>query len=217
MFQTIWVKFTQNHYTGVNKDTNEGAKTVRFYSLDTDVLVLAIRRFPNLAANTCMVTGTGQKRREISIRVMHDALGPSKAAALPGFHTLTGVDITRKFGGKGKITYWKVFEQLDNDDAIVRALTQLGVAETISESTISALEAFVCKLYIAGTKLTNETDARWWLFKRKQAQAESMPPTKAAQLPTLSGAHYQAMIWYNDIVANPEIPSPQIYGWNLVD
>ncbi|KAG1669548.1 DNA mismatch repair protein Msh3 [Nymphon striatum] len=31
------------------------------------------------------------------------------------------------------------------------------------------------------------------------------------------GAHYQAMIWYNDIVANPKPSSPQSYGWNLVD
>ncbi len=155
--------------------TNNGASSVRIYSPDTDVLVLAISLFPNLAVDTCMVTGTGQKQREIPIRVIYNALGPAKAAALPGFHALSGADITGKFGGKGKITCWKVFEQLDNDDDIVDALTQLGATETISESTISALEACVCKLYITGTKLTNVADARWWLFKWKQAQAENMP------------------------------------------
>ena len=60
-------------------------------------------------------------------------------------------------------------------------------------------------------------DARWWLFKRKQAQAENMPPTRAALLPAISRIHYQAVIWYNDIVANPEIPTPQDFGWTLVD
>ena len=93
----------------------------------------------------------------------------------------------------------------------------LGATESILESTIAALEAYVCKLYIPGTKLTNVADARWWLFKRKQAQAENMSPTRAALLPAISRAHYQAMIWYNDIVANPEIPTPQDSWWNLVD
>ena len=163
--------------------------------------------------------GLVKKKRHVPIGAIYEAIGPTKAAALPGFHSLTGADITGKFGGKGKITCWKVFEQLGNDSGneMVHALTQLGAAETISELTTSALEAFVCKLYINGTKLTSVADARWWLFKRKQAQAENMPPTRDALLPALQRAHYQAMIWYNDIVANPEIPSPQSYGWNLVD
>ena len=44
-----------------------------------------------------------------------------------------------------------------------------------------------------------------------------MPPTRAALLPAITRAHYQAKIWYNDIVANPEIPTPQDFGWNLID
>ena len=50
------------------------------------------------------------------------------------------------------------------------------------------------------------------VFKRKQAQAENLPPTKAALTHAIARAHYQAMIWYNDIVAFPEIPSPENYG-----
>ena len=118
---------------------------------------------------------------------------------------------------KGKTTRWKLFEQVDNDDPIVDVLTQLRATESISESPIAAVEAYVYKLYIPGTKLTNVADARWWLFKRKQAHAENMPPTRAALLPAISKSHYQAMIWYNDIVANPEIPTPQDFGWNLVE
>ena len=79
----------------------------------------------------------------------------------------------------GKTTCWKLFEQVDNNDPIVDALTQLGATESILESTIAALEAYVCKLYIPETQLTNVADARWWLFKQKQAQAENMPPTRA--------------------------------------
>ncbi|KAG1659614.1 hypothetical protein GQR58_022472 [Nymphon striatum] len=74
-----------------------------------------------------------------------------------------------------------------------------------------------CPTQYAEKDLGSVADARWWLFKRKQAQAENMPPTRDALLSALQRAHYQAMIWYNDIVANPKLSSPQSYGWNLVD
>ncbi|KAG1671241.1 Protein AF-10 [Nymphon striatum] len=186
---------------------------------NTGKLLLLPTYIPDLAKDTGMVTGTGQKRRHVPIGAIYESIGPTKAAALSGFHSLTGADITGKFGGKGKKTCWKIFEQLDNNSGneMVHALTQLGATETMTESTASALEAFVCKLYINETKLTSIADARWWLFKRKQAKAENMLPTTDALLPALQRAHYQAMIWYNDIVANPKLSSPQSYGWNLVD
>ena len=105
--------------------TNNGASSVRIYSRDTDVLVLAIR-FPNLAVDTSMVLWTGWNQKEVPIRPIHDALGPAKAVALPGFYALTGADISGKFGGEGKTTCWKLLEQVNNDDPIVDALTQLG-------------------------------------------------------------------------------------------
>ena len=46
-----------------------------------------------------MITGTGQKRRHVPIGAIYEAIGPAKAATLPGFHSLTGADITGKFGG----------------------------------------------------------------------------------------------------------------------
>lgn len=58
--------------------SNKGAKTVRIH---TDVLVLAIIRFPNLATDACIAIRTGQKRREISIRIMNDALYLFKTSA----------------------------------------------------------------------------------------------------------------------------------------
>ena len=192
---------------------NNGASSLRIHCSDTDVLVLAIRRFPQLPPDTCMVTAT----REIHIGPIYRALGPSKSAALPGFHAFTGADITGKFAGKGKITCWKEFEKLDDNDDIVSAFMQLGSAESPSEATVTALEAFVCRLYVPRTKLTTVADARWWLFKRKQAQAENLPPTKDALIPAIARAHHQALVWYNDVVSLPEIPSPLNYGWSLAD
>lgn len=105
----------------------------------------------------------------------------------------------------------------NSDDDKVHALSQLGVAERPSEAIIAAIEAFVCKVYLAHTELTNVADVRLWLFKKKQVQSEGLPPTKAALLPAIMRAHYQAMIWYNDVVPNPELPRPEHYGWDLVD
>jgi hypothetical protein len=108
-----------------------------------------------------------------------------------------------------------VVEGLDDLDAnhdIIAALSGLGVTQT------AALKDYVCKVYIPGTKISAVADARWWLFKQKQAQAEPPPPQlKVTLAHVIERAHYQSMIWNSDIIANPEIPSPDKYGWNLAD
>ena len=48
--------------------------------------------------------------RYIPIHTMVDALGPSKALALPAFHALTGCDTTSAFFGKGKKRAWTVWQ-----------------------------------------------------------------------------------------------------------
>ena len=78
---------------------------VHIYSSDTDVLVLALRRVPELGAESLVITGTGDKQRHIKLKRIYDALGADKAAALPGFHALTGVDITGHIQGKGKPSF----------------------------------------------------------------------------------------------------------------
>ena len=140
-----------------------------------------------------------------------------KAASLPSLHALSGADLTGQFAGKRKLTFWKVLKELNPDDDKVYALSQLGVTKLPSQETISAIEAFVCQLYLPHTEFMKVADARWWLFKKKQAQSEGLPPTKAALLQAIMRAHYQAIIWYNDIIPNPELPPPENYGWDLVD
>ena len=65
--------------------TIRGASGISIHSPDTDVLVLAVRRYPLLCQSTTFVTVTGLKRRSIQLKPIYDALGPMKAAALPGF------------------------------------------------------------------------------------------------------------------------------------
>ena len=56
-----------------------------------------------------------------------------------------------------------------------------------------------------------------WLFRKKQAQSERLPPTQGALRPAVLRAHYQAMVWNNDVVADPDMPSPENYGWEKND
>ena len=88
----------------------QGATQLSIYSPDTSVLVLALRRYPDLCSNSCFVTGSGSSRRVINLKSIADALGPTKTAVLPTFHALTGADVTRSFSGKGKATCWDEFD-----------------------------------------------------------------------------------------------------------
>ena len=56
-------------------------------------------------------------------------------------------------------------------------------------------------------------ELRWSLFKKKQAQSERLSPTQGALHEAILRAHYQAMVWNNDKVPNPNILSPENYGW----
>ena len=80
--------------------TTSGATSIRIISPDTDVFVLALRRFPEMCENTSFVTGKGQRHRKIELGPIVSALGAARTAALPGFHAWSGADITGSFVGK---------------------------------------------------------------------------------------------------------------------
>ena len=67
------------------------------------------------------------------------------------------------------------------------------------------------------TKMSRVKDLRWWLFKKRQAQSEILPPTEDALHSAILRSHYQMIVWNNDKVANPELPSPGNYGWNMIN
>ncbi|CAH3161781.1 unnamed protein product [Pocillopora meandrina] len=113
----------------------QGATQLSIYSPDTDVLVLALRRYPDLCSNSCFVTGTGNSRRVINLKSIADALGPTKTAALSAFHALTGADVTGSFSGKGKATCWDEFDNASTP--ILQALANLGCGEQPDDGTRS--------------------------------------------------------------------------------
>ena len=195
--------------------TSDGAIEIQVHSPDTDVFVLALRRYPELCANVSFVTGKGRNRRAIKLQPIVQALGEARTAALPAFHALSGADNTGCFSGHAKPLCWKAFLNVDED--VVKEMAKLGRAPTPSDETMKAIEKFVCELYVPKTALSTVKDLRWWLFRKKQAQSERLPPTQGALCEAVLRAHYQGMVWNNDIVANPDIPSPENYGWEKHD
>ena len=99
------------------------------------------------------------------------------------------------------------------DTRVIRAFQDRGTSPKPSHGTVLALEHFVCQLYLPQTSITQVKEVRWWLFTKRQAQTESLPPTKDALYQGIIRAHYQCVVWNNDITARPEIPSSTEYGW----
>ena len=98
---------------------------------------------------------------------------------------------------------------LGADDS-VPALTDLGSTEHPKQRVIAGIEKLVCLLYKPKTRIANVKDLRWLLFRKSQAQSERLPPAQAS---LILRAHYQCMVWHNDIVPNLQLPSPENYGW----
>lgn len=186
---------------------------VQIISPDTDVLLLALRRYPQLGHKSSFVTGVGGKRRTIFLKPIYDSIGARLADALPGFHAFTGCDTTGHFAGKGKQRCWKALKK--SRDNVIAAFVQLGTTDTISPEMERALEQFVCQLYLPGTDLSELAAVRWHMFKKSFAESEKLPPTKGALEQHIKRAHYQAMVWYHDGVAKPKLPEALNYGWTI--
>ena len=139
------------------------------------------------------------------------ALGKTRTSALPGFHAFSGADQTGHFAGKGKLTCWQALNRCPVE--VVSAFATLRTTKKLSSDTEKKIEAFVCQLYEPGTNLVDVGELRWRLFTKKQLEAEKLPPTQGALHQAIARAHYQAMVWYQDYVPNPQMPPATEYGW----
>lgn len=70
-------------------------------------------------------------------------------------------------------------------------------------------------MYVPNTTINNVKELRWWLFRKKQAQSENLPPTQEALRQAIKRANYQALVWNMDTVPDPQLPSPETFGWKL--
>ena len=184
--------------------TASGATQLQIHSPDTDVFVLALRCYPELCENTLFVTGRGQQHRMIELKPIAQTLGPEKIAVLPAFHAINRANNTGRFSGKGKLLCWKVFAEAH--PSIISALAELGQAAHPNEEIIAAIENFVCLLYQPRTALTSVKSytVRWFLFKKKLAQSDRLPPTQGSRVGTV----VRALAFHQCVPAS--IPGPSI-------
>ena len=131
-----------------------------------------------MCLNTSFVTGRGTSHRSMKLQPIAKALSPEKTAALPAFHAITGADNAGSLSGKGKVSCWKAF--LEADDSVLNALAKLGREEQPGTDIKVGIERFVCQLYLPRTDITTAKELKWFLFKKKQAQSDKLPPTQAA-------------------------------------
>ena len=81
---------------------------VYFYTQDTNWWVLILRRLPVLGLLSAIVTGTSINRRTVVLQPIYEKLGPEICYALPGFHSITGADITGRIHGVGFLSVTEV-------------------------------------------------------------------------------------------------------------
>lgn len=172
---------------------------------DTDVFLLLIAHFHRIGCTELyMKAGTSADPKYIPIHKIQEQISQEQTESLLGFHAITGCDSVSQFSGHGKKTTWQVFLQHHND------LFGIGKGN-LSDNTIKSAEKFICKLY--GVPEVQSCDqARVKLFCLARPQ-ESLPPTSDAALSHIKRSHYQASIWNQAHLPNPNLPDITEMGW----
>jgi hypothetical protein len=129
-----------------------------FFSLDTNVLVVTLANYDRLPKNTISIASSVQQ-----IEPLWAALGPDRAKALPRLHVLFWADITERFAGIGKPTWFKLF--LKAEDDVIEALCILCGDADIRKELHLTVSQFVCTAYRPkGIQLLSIPELRWYLF-----------------------------------------------------
>ena len=116
----------------------------------------------------------------------------TKLAVLSGLHALSGADITGSFADKGKAIWWKIFKEADKE--IITAPANLGKRAQSTVDILSDIEKLVCQVYVPNTTINNVKELTWWVFRKKQAQSETLPLTQEALRQAIKRANYQAYV-----------------------
>ena len=196
----------------VSDAVQKGAKKVMIRTVDTDVLVIAVAGFMKINPDEMWIAlGTGASFRYIAVHKLASNLDPRTCATLPFFHAFTGCDTVSSFAGRGKKTSWDTWKTLPEVTEAFHEIQQMS--GDVSELSLSRVERFVVLMYDRTSDTMEVNEARKQLFTQKSRTLENIPPTKAALMQHIKRAAYQANIWNNALVPDPELPSPSDWGW----
>ena len=200
---------------------DNGATTCFVRTVDTDVVTIIAGKFHDLlqkhpAADLWLGFGVGKTFRHIHINAMCNVLGREKSVALPIFHAFTGCDTTSAFFSKGKKSAWEAWKSFPEvTGAFLYVASHPHIPITTHCEHFKLLERFCVILYDKTSSLQSVDEARKELFCQKNRTMELIPPTQNALLQHCNRVIYQAGIWSNSNITNPDLPSPEEYGWKL--
>jgi hypothetical protein len=192
-------------------------------SPDTDVLVLLLYYVGRLSSKLFFDTGSGNKRRVISVNAIAEVLGVDVCSALPAYHAFSGCDYTSSFVRRGKV---KPFELLKKTPSFLQTFGDLGSAETFSCEQSMALERFVCAMY--GKAQFSDCNAlRYKLFQGRYDVKTSekafnlsngidlcmLPPCRSSLRMHCMRSNYVAYTWKTAHVPFQNLQSPAGIGW----
>ena len=133
-----WIFLHLAHASG------QGHQPAYIRTVDSDIVVLAIRFFPTLGLVEFWVGfGSRKKLRDIPIHDICSDLGPSRSVALPLFHAITGCDTTSHFLGCGKKTAWAFWQNTPGLTETQLALTNAPSCFSLGSLHMQKLERVV--------------------------------------------------------------------------
>ena len=198
---------------------SKGYRRIVIRTVDTDVLVLMVSFFHELHVpdlHLWVDFGVGKNRELFSINDISDALGPEKSLATRFFYGLTGVDQNSFFSHVTKHNAWKLWLVFPD---ITEAFAKLSSQPTLEEvrDIFPTVERFVVLLYSRSSNALTCNDARRELFCEGRS-IDAIPPTSAALFQhVLRAVFVTGYYWAQATVSMQELPSPEDWGWKLVD
>jgi len=189
-------------------------------TVDTDIAIYAMYFNHLIDIQIFVQIGVGDRKRIIDIGDICIELGEDVCMALPGLHCFTGNDYTSAFHGIGKK---KAFTIMRENTDFIQAFSKLGEGNTsrftFDPALFATIQAFTCKMY--GLAQCQDTDiARYQKFcksKKKCPEPQQLPPTKDVLLCHLKRVNYATAVIKKALYQHPNLPSPDGYGWKIVD
>jgi len=101
------------------------------------------------------------------------------------------------------------------EEELMEVFVELWQSWTASESLISKLEEFACRMYAASSKAdkVNTLCRELFLSKRGDVDSSMLPPCEDSLIQHTHRANYQAGVWRRALEPMPDVPPANGYGW----
>ena len=162
----------------------EEAKTVLVRTVDTDVLVILVRKIHVLKEvqpelDLWLAFGMGRNFRFISVNSICDILGKPRSTSLPVFHALTVCDTTSCSFGKRKKSAWQAWEIFSEVTPTFEILAKTPFMQLTTDSPLfKQIERYAVIMYDKLSPLSDINLTQMELFCKNGRAMDKLPPTQ---------------------------------------